>query len=247
MAMNNSATLRRPISRVEVTNVFLRSVYNWMALGLALTAVISCALTYTSLGDILFTTNARGEIGTTAIGGYLGIGSIIAELVLVFTLSLRINKLEAGTATGIFLAYSALNGISLSFILISYQVGSVAQAFIATTGMFAAMSFYGLVTKRDLAGMGAFMFMGLIGLIIASVVNIFLGSSALEFGISLLGVGIFLGLTAYDTQLLKEMGESVPQDDAIAIRRGTILGALRLYLDFINIFIMLLRLVGDRR
>ncbi|MDR2800533.1 MAG: Bax inhibitor-1/YccA family protein [Desulfovibrio sp.] len=238
MATQNSATMRRSVSRAEVTNVFLRSVYNWMAAGLGLTAAISFALTYTSLGDALF---------TTAIGHYIGLGCVIAELVLVFTLSLRINKIEGSTATMLFLAYSALNGVSLSFLLISYTTASVAQAFIVATCMFGAMSLYGLITKRDLTGMGSLLFMGLIGLIIASVVNIFLGSSALEFGISIVGVLIFLGLTAYDTQFLREMGETVPADDATAVRRGAIIGALRLYLDFINIFIMLLRLVGDRR
>jgi FtsH-binding integral membrane protein len=237
MAMNNSATLRRPVSRVEVTNAFLRSVYNWMALGLALTAAVSFVLTYTSLSSILFTQQ----------GMYLGIGSIIAELVLVFSLSLGIRKLSAQSATLMFLAYSALNGISLSFILVAYNVGSVVQAFLTTTCMFGVMSLYGLVTKRDLTAMGSLMTMGLIGLIIASVVNIFLGSGMLEFGISVIGVIIFLGLTAYDTQFLKEMGETVPQDDGTAVRRGAIIGALRLYLDFINIFIMLLRIMGDRR
>lgn len=237
MDMNNSATLRRPVSRVEVTNAFLRSVYNWMALGLGLTAVISLALTYTTLGTFLF----------TPTGVYIGFGCIIAELVLVFVLSLRIQKLSAQAATNIFLAYSALNGVSLSFVLALYQVGSVAQAFLTATGMFAGMSLYGLYTKRDLSGLGGLFSMGIIGLLIAMVVNMFLGSTMLEFGISIVGVVLFLGLTAYDTQFLKEMGESVPHDDATAVRRGTIIGALKLYLDFINLFLMLLRLLGDRR
>ncbi|MDL2216776.1 Bax inhibitor-1/YccA family protein [Desulfovibrio sp. OttesenSCG-928-M14] len=237
MDINNTGALRTPVSRVEVTNAFLRSVYNWMAFGLGITAVISFFLTYTSLGAFLFTPQ----------GVYLGLGCIVAELVLVFVLSLRIQKLSAQTATLMFLAYSALNGVSLSFVLIAYEVGSVATAFITCTGMFAAMSFYGLVTKRDLTSMGSFLSMGLIGLIIAMVVNMFLGSSTMDFIISLVGVGLFLGLTAYDTQFLKEMGESVPQNDATAVRRGVIIGALKLYLDFINLFIMLLRLIGDRR
>ena len=113
--------------------------------------------------------------------------------------------------------------------------------------MFGAISLYGLTTKRDLASLGSFCMMGLFGLIIAMVVNIFVGSSMLAFGISAIGVLIFVGLTAYDTQFLKEMGENIPQDDATAVRRGVIMGALKLYLDFINLFIMLLRLIGDRR
>lgn len=234
---HNTTAIPSPISRVEVTNAFLRSVYNWMATGLGLTAAISFALTYTSLNAFLF----------TQTGVYVCIGSIIAELVLVFVLSLRIHKLSAPAATLMFLLYSALNGISLSFVLIAYEVGSVATAFLSTTGMFAAMSIYGLYTKRDLTSMGSLLSMGLIGLIIAMVVNMFLGSSMMDFIISIAGVGIFLGLTAFDTQYLKNMGESAPHDDAVAIRRGVILGALKLYLDFINLFIMLLRLLGDRR
>lgn len=237
MNTQGSATLPRSAGRVEVTNAFLRSVYNWMALGLGLTAVISFALTYTSLNTFLFTQQ----------GIYVGIGCIILELALVFFLSFRINKLSGGAATSLFMLYSALNGVSLSFVLIMYQVGSVAQAFIACTGMFAAMSLYGLFTKRDLAGWGSFLFMGLIGVIIAMIVNMFMQSSMMTFAISLVGVGIFLGLTAYDTQLLKEMGESTPTDNPVAVRRATIMGALRLYLDFINLFMMLLRLLGDRR
>lgn len=234
---HNTATLPRPVSRVEATNAYLRSVYNWMAAGLALTAAISFALTYTSLNSLLL----------TQTGVYVGIGCIIAELILVFVLSLRIDKLSAPTATLMFLAYSALNGVSLSFVLMAYEVGSVATAFLTATGMFAGMSLYGLTTKRDLSSMGSLLTMGLIGLIIAMIVNMFLASTMMDFVISIAGVGIFLGLTAYDTQYLKQMGESAPYDDAVAIRRGVILGALKLYLDFINLFIMLLRLLGDRR
>jgi FtsH-binding integral membrane protein len=232
-----SQTLRAPVARVEVTNAFLRGVYNWMAVGLGLTAVISYFLTYTSFNAFLFTQQ----------GVYVGIGSIVAELALVFYLSFRINKISPATATSLFMVYSALNGISLSFILVAYSVGSVAQAFIACTCMFGAMSLYGLYTKRDLAGWGSFLFMGLIGIIVASIINIFMQSSMMNFAISLIGVGVFLGLTAYDTQLLKEMGSAVPENDGAAVRRATIMGALKLYLDFLNLFIMLLRLLGDRR
>ncbi len=234
---DNNMTAPRSLSRAGVTNAFLRSVYNWMGLGLGVTAVLASLLTYTDLKYLLLT-----ETGFIA-----GIVAMVVEVGLVFYLSARINKLSGAAASGIFLLYSALNGITLSFILIQYQEASVATAFITAAGMFGAMSLYGLITKRDLANWGSFLFMGLIGLIIAMVVNIFLGSSLLSLGISVIGVFIFLGLTAYDTQLLREMGESVPYDDTEAVRRGTIIGALRLYLDFINLFIMLLRLVGDRR
>jgi FtsH-binding integral membrane protein len=222
---------------VEVTNAFLRTVYNWMALGLGLTALVSFALTYTSLGEILYNPQVRT----------LGLVAIFVELGLVFYLSLRIQKLSAGAATGLYLAYSALNGFTLSYVLLAYAASSVVQAFLVTTGMFAAMSVYGLVTKRDLTSMGSLLLMGVFGLLIAFVVNIFLQSTMLELLLCGAGVLIFLGLTAYDTQFLKEMGESVPADDAVAVRRGSILGALRLYLDFINLFLMLLRLFGNSR
>ncbi|MDR2161792.1 MAG: Bax inhibitor-1/YccA family protein [Desulfovibrio sp.] len=237
--MNGDRTLsaRRPVSAAAAVNSFLLSVYNWMGLGLGLTALLAMAFTYTDLSAI-----PRSPEGQT-----IAIVAMVLEVGLVFYLSLRIQKLSAATATGVFLLYSALNGFTLSFILLGYTDASVVQAFITTAGMFGAMSLYGLFTQRDLSGWSSLLFMGLIGLLIAMVVNIFLGSSLLELGISLLGVVIFLGLTAYDTQLLREMGESVPQDDPAAVRRGAILGALRLYLDFINLFLMLLRLLGDRR
>lgn len=241
-----TATLQRPASRVEITNAFLRSVYNWMAIGLGLTAAVSFALTYTSLKSLLFV-GMGNTVMFTSMGQTIFLVSAIGQIALVFFLSFRVDRLSGGTATTLFMVYSVLMGAFLSFVLIRYSVGSVAQAFIASTGMFAAMSVYGLVTKRDLAGMGSFLFMGLIGLLIAMVVNFFMQSSMMTFIISLVGVGLFLGLTAYDTQLLKEMGESVPRDNEVAVRRATIMGALRLYLDFINLFLFMLRLFGDRR
>ncbi|HKK33722.1 MAG TPA: Bax inhibitor-1/YccA family protein, partial [Desulfomicrobiaceae bacterium] len=143
--------------------------------------------------------------------------------------------------------YSAMNGATLSAVLLAYTGASVFSTFLVCAGMFGAMSVYGMTTKKDLTSMGSFLFMGLIGIIIASVVNIFLQSPAMHFVISGVGVLIFTGLTAYDTQKLKAMGESAPMDDATAVRRGTILGALTLYLDFINLFLMLLRFMGQGR
>ena len=236
-SQHNTATLRQPISRVAVTNAFLRSVYNWMAFGLCITAILAYVLTYTPLNELLLTPAAMPVFWVCAI----------AEIGLVFFLSFRINKLAAGTAATLFLVYSALNGVTLSFLLGLFTAGSVVQAFLATTGMFAFMSLYGMFTKRDLAGIGSFCVMGVFGLILAMLINLFFQSSRMDMLISFAGVAIFLGLTAYDTQLLKTMGESVPRDDVQAVRRATIMGALRLYLDFINLFIMLLRLMGDRR
>ena len=223
-------------SRAEITNAFMRGVYLWMCIGLAVTAVLAFAtLSFAPLANFVFASQ------------YTFYGLLIAEVLLVIALSAAIHKLSAFAATGMFILYSALNGMTLSAILLVYTQQSVFSAFLTTAGMFGAMSIYGLVTKRDLTGMGSFMMMGLFGIIIAMVVNMFVGSSMLDLGISILGVFIFLGLTAYDTQSLRNMGESAPMDDALAIRRGTIIGALKLYLDFINIFIMLLRIFGDRR
>lgn len=226
-------------SRAELTNAFMRGVYVWMAVGLLITAGFAWA------------TLAVPALAHTVlpIGGSSGIymGLLIAQLILVFTLSAAIHKLSSLTATAMFLIYSALNGMTLSALMLIYTSSSVFTAFLTAAGMFGALSVYGLVTKRDLSGMGGFMAMGLFGVVIAMVVNMFVGSSALDLGISIIGVIVFMGLTAYDTQALRKMGETAPMDDALAIRRGSIIGALKLYLDFINIFLMLLRLFGDRR
>ncbi len=224
------------ITRAEVTNAFMRGVYLWMTIGLVVTAVAGW-----------FTLNSQAMIRLVFGSQITYIGLLVAEVLLVFAISGMINRLSGPMATGLFLLYSALNGITLSAIMIVYTSTSVFQAFFTAAGMFGAMSLYGLVTKRDLTGLGSFMMMGAFGILIAMVVNMFVQSSALSLGISILGVIIFMGLTAYDTQYLRQMGESAPMDDATAIRRGTILGALKLYLDFINIFLFLLRLMGDRR
>ncbi|MHC1791336.1 Bax inhibitor-1/YccA family protein [Solidesulfovibrio sp.] len=218
-------------SRVEVVNAFMRGVYGWMSLGLLVTAAASV---YVVSSPALMQAVFGNQI--------VFFGLIIAELALVVGLSAAINRLSAGTASGLFLLYSALNGITLSSIFMVYAQATIFKAFVVTGGMFGAMSLYGLLTKRDLTSMGSFLFMGLIGVVIASVVNIFTKSAMMDFIISCVGVLVFTGLTAYDTQKLKVMGQTAPADDATAVRRGTILGALTLYLDFINLFLMMLRL-----
>lgn len=223
-------------SRAEVTNAFMRGVYLWMCIGLAVTAFFAYGtLAFAPLRNLVFSSQ------------YTFYGLLIGEILLVVALSAAIHKMSSFAATAMFILYSTLNGMTLSVLLLVYTQQSVFTAFLTTAGMFGAMSVYGLVTKRDLTGMGSFMMMGLFGVIIAMVVNMFIGSDSLDLGISILGVLIFLGLTAFDTQALRNMGETAPMDDALAIRRGTIIGALKLYLDFINIFIMLLRIFGDRR
>ena len=163
-------------------------------------------------------------------------------------LQVRINKLSASKATGFFVAYSIVMGMFLSSIFLMYTATSIAATFFITSGMFGAMAVYGLVTKRDLSGMGSFMFMGLIGIILASIVNMFLHSSALHWTISVIGVLVFVGLTAYDVQRIKQIGEQgIMEQGESAIRKGAIIGALALYLDFINLFLMMLRFLGVAR
>jgi FtsH-binding integral membrane protein len=167
---------------------------------------------------------------------------MFGELALVFTLSGAINRMNEATATLLFIAYSALNGVTLSVIALVYTRSSIASTFVITAGMFGAMSIYGYMTRRDLTSWGSFLFMGLIGVVIASVVNIFVASSAVSWIISGIGVIVFTGLTAYDTWKIKEMAAQGTEG-----RKPAILGALTLYLDFINLFLMLLRFTGNRR
>jgi len=180
--------------------------------------------------------------------GVVFFGLIIAQLVLVFMMSARIHRMQAGTATLLFVLYSALNGATLSSIFLAYAQSSITSTFFVCSATFVACSIYGWTTRRDLTSMGGFLTMGLIGIVIASLVNLFIQSSAVSVIVSYVGVLVFVGLTAYDTQDIKNMALSQPGDiDAGAIRKGAILGALKLYLDFINLFLMLLRIFGTSR
>jgi FtsH-binding integral membrane protein len=207
-----------------------------MAIGLALTGFVAFYVYNTpALRDLIF-----GNM-------ILFYGLIIAELALVFTISARVHKMQASTATALFVLYAVLNGATLSFIFLIYTHSSIASTFFVCAATFIACSIYGWTTKRDLTSMGGFMMMGLIGIIIATLVNLFIRSSAMHMIIGYIGVLIFIGLTAYDTQHLKTMAVSQPADiGAGAVRKGAILGALKLYLDFINLFLMLLRILGNR-
>ncbi len=220
-----------------IVNEFIRSVYNWMAIGLGLTGFIAY---YVSNNDSLLKLIYGNQL--------IFFGIIIAELVIVFTISARVNKLQASTATALFVLYAALNGVTLSFIFLVYTSSSVTSTFFICAATFVACSIYGMTTQRDLTSLGGFMAMGLIGIIIASVVNMFVRSSGMSMIISYIGVFVFVGLTAYDTQKLKTMALSQPDGlDAGVVRKGAILGALSLYLDFINLFLMLLRILGTGR
>ncbi|MDY6822617.1 MAG: Bax inhibitor-1/YccA family protein [Thermodesulfobacteriota bacterium] len=241
--MAEPVSLRTTQSQSQVAvNSFIRSTYNWMAIGLALTGFI--AFYVAGVIENMMQTNPAALRSIQPLFFVL----IIAELGLVFFLSARIQKIQATTATALFVIYSMLNGVTLSFIFIAYTQTSIAATFFVCAATFGACSVYGMVTKRDLTGVGQFMFMGLIGIIIASVVNLFMQSSALAMIVSYIGVFVFVGLTAYDTQQLKQMALSQPDDlDAGVFRKGAIMGALRLYLDFINMFIFLLHIMGVAR
>ena len=220
-----------------IVNEFIRSVYNWMGIGLALT------------GFIAYFVSNNAQIQNLIFGNKLVFfGLIIAELALVYIISARVNKIQASTATSLFVLYAALNGATLASLFLVYTSSSITSTFFICSATFVACSIFGMTTKRDLTSMGGFMTMGLIGILIASVVNMFIKSSAMNMIISYIGVIVFVGLTAYDTQKLKHMAMTQPSGlEAGVIRKGAILGALTLYLDFINLFIMLLSVLGGRR
>jgi uncharacterized protein len=220
-----------------VVNEFVRSVYNWMSIGLALTGFVAL---YVSSNDALMRILFSNPL--------LLIILIIAQLGLVFSVSGMVHKMSAGTATSLFVLYAALNGVTLSFIFLAYTQASIVSTFFICAGTFVGCSIYGWTTKRDLTSFGGFLMMGLIGIIIASLVNMFIRSNAMTMMISYIGVFVFVGLTAYDTQKLKNMALTQPAGvDAGVVRKGAILGALSLYLDFINLFLMLLRIFGQSR
>ena len=213
---------------------YMLKVYNYMASGLALTGIVAYGVS-----------TSEAAMQVIFGGGMLFWVIALAPLGLVFYLSARINSMQASTAQTLFWAYAGLMGLSLSFIFIVYTGTSVARVFFITAGTFAGMSLYGYTTKRDLTGWGSFLFMGLIGVIIASVVNMFLQSTVMHFVISVIGVLVFVGLTAYDTQAIKNMYSESDSDEVYS--KKAVMGALRLYLDFINLFILLLQLFGSRR
>ncbi|MDX1975493.1 MAG: Bax inhibitor-1/YccA family protein [Rickettsiales bacterium] len=222
---------------------YMLKIYNLMASALALTGIVAMlAANSPAVQALLFAAGPDGRVGPSGLGFLV----MFAPLGLVLWLSFGLHRMSTGTAQAIFWTYAVVMGLSLSSIFLVYTGESIARAFFVTAGTFGAMSLYGYTTKRDLTGFGSFLMMGLIGLILASLVNLFLQSSALNFTLSVVGVLIFVGLTAYDTQKLKNLYYQLAgSTDAIA--KASIMGALNLYMDFINIFLHLLRFMGDRR
>ncbi len=235
MSWNQSSFTAPQVADVrdERVGAFLTKVYGWMSGGLLITAITAFAVA-----------SSPALIEALILNRLAFWGLIIAQLGLVFYLSARVEKVAPTTAAGLFLLYSALTGVTSSVILLMYTAASITSTFIITAGMFGTMAVFGSVTKRSLAGWGQFLFMGLIGLILASVVGLFWQNDAMQFVISLVGVLIFTGLTAYDAQRLKQMAVALPDGRVGAY---AVVGALSLYLDFINLFFFLLRLTGSRR
>lgn len=235
--IRDGVVLSAQSTRMEVVNAFFRKVYHWMTAGLILTAVMA------------HVTASSGTMLRLVFGSHFVLFGLIGlEFLLVIAISAGINRLSAGTASVLFVIYSLLNGINLSGVLLIYSGQSVFSAFLTTAGMFGLMSVYGLYSKRDLTAWGSFLTMGLIGLLVAMVVNLFMKSTMVEFVTSIFGVLIFLGLTAWDTRKLLQIGGELDGVEGNeSAHKLAIVGALELYLDFINIFLFLLRLFGRRR
>jgi FtsH-binding integral membrane protein len=235
----------------EGLRAFMLRVYNYMAAGLAITGVAAYgiyAMSITSDASAAVATLPNGTL-LTSFGHLIFVSPLkwvllFAPLVVVFLLSARVHKMSVETAQLTFWVYAALVGASIASIFLVYAHGSIARVFFITAAAFGGLSLYGYTTKKDLSGWGSFLIMGLIGIIIASIVNIFVGSTALQFAISVIGVLVFSGLTAYDTQQIKE--EYYAGDNQAVAGQKAIMGALRLYLDFLNLFLMLLSLFGNR-
>ena len=219
----------------EGLRAHMNKVYGTMSVGMLLTFLTAWALgTNPTAINALFTGGTRYIV-------------MFAPLIMVFAFSAMIGRLSAAAAQLLFYAFSAVMGVSISYIFALYAAASIAQTFLITSIAFAGLSLYGYTTKRDISGWGSFLIMGVIGLIAAMIVNLFIGSAALSFAVSLIGVLIFAGLTAYDTQSIKnEYIVHAHHGDSDWLAKSTIMGALRLYLDFINMFLMLLSLFGNR-
>ncbi len=230
-----STKTREQIGIKSYQALYMTKVYNWMALALFVTGIVA-----------YITATTPQMIGAIVSSKLLFYGLILGELGLVIYLTAAIRKMSMTTAIAAFLIYSALNGLTMSVIFLVYTTSSISTTFFVTAGTFAAMSFYGYTTKKDLTSIGNMAFMALIGIIIASIVNFFLKSEMMYWIITYLGVAIFVGLTAYDTQKLKNIG-SRGFSDQENMEKMSVLGALTLYLDFINLFLFLLRILGDRK
>ena len=239
-AFNRNLGFAQQETTMPLAKTYLAGVFMWMFLAMAITA--ATAWLFASSPNLMMML-INPETGSMSIGGWI---AMLAPLGLVMWMSAGFQRMSASTMVLVFVGYSVLMGVSLSFIFLAYTGASIAKTFLITSGMFGTMAVLGYTTKTDLTKFGSIMFMGLIGIIIASVVNMFMHSSTMDYIISFGGVLIFTGLTAYDVQKLKRIGSQVTQNDDMS-RKLTIMGALTLYLDFINLFLFLLRFFGNRK
>jgi FtsH-binding integral membrane protein len=242
--ISTELSLLQPVEE-SLLKKFIANVFGLMFLGLGITALFAYVFSSTSLLTYLITVDFdKGRVSPSALG-YI---TVFAPIGFVLLMSLGYSKLSAPAMMALFVLYSAINGISFSFILLFYASGSILSCFLSAAAMFGVMAVMGYRTNQDLTKFGRIMFMGLIGIIIASLINLFMGSSSLDYIISFVGVMVFTGLTAYDVQKLKKIGSSIQYADVATaeVRKISIMGALNLYLDFINLFLMLLRLFGKR-
>lgn len=242
--MSSNATTGAGAIEVDAgLRAYMLQVYNYMASALVLTGLVSYFASQSqAFMNLMITQGADGAVGMSPLAWVVA----FAPLGVVFFLGARLHKMSFAAAQGWFWGFAVLMGLSLYYLFAAYTGASIARVFFITSGTFGVMSLWGYSTQKDLTGFGSFLMMGVIGIIIASIVNIFLASSALHFAISVIGVLLFTGLIAYDTQKLKAMYYQV-SGDGEAMKKSAIMGALSLYLDFINLFIMLMRLLGDRK
>ena len=232
---------------VVAARSFMNRIYNWMAVGLALTGVIAYGISEYMMANRPRLSSSGELVGGSILWSPMAmLVLILLEFGLVIWISAGINKMSAGMASGLFLLYAAINGVTLAPIFLIYTHGSIATTFFACAGTFLVTSIFGYVTRMDLSGLGGLCMMGLFGIIIASLINFFTQSEGLAMIITYIGVFVFIGLTAWDTQKLRQLG-GITGPDSVTLSKYVILGALTLYLDFINLFLMLLRLFGDRK
>jgi len=236
-----SSTAKSVDSIDEGLRSYMLGVYNYMAVGTAITGLTAWITANTPIINLFYSLKANGQIGASPLG-YL---VMFAPLIFIFALSFGVNRMKPTTVLLLFWAVTFVFGLSLANIFLTFTGASIARVFFITAGVFGAMSLWGYTTKKDLTKLGAFLFMGLIGIIIASIVNIFIGSAMIHWVVSVVGVLVFVGLTAYDTQRIKNTYDFVKNDGAAMTKSG-VMGALSLYLNFINMFILLLQLFGNR-
>ena len=221
---------------------YMLTVYNYMASGVLLSGIVALLFANSSLINLLATVNPAGQVQATG----LGLIAMFAPLALVFILGFGINRISAGTAQALYWVYAGLIGVQFSTLFLVYTGASIAQTFFATAAAFLGLSLYGYTTKRDLSGIGTFLIMGVVGIFVALLINMFLRSPAFDLAISAIGVLLFAGLTAYDAQKIKSIYFAVAGNGE-AMAKTAVIGALNLYLDFINMFLFLLRFMGNRR